>query len=83
MAIDDQMKDEKLQYDINWEAAEISAISAGTINKYKHFTSEETLPSEQSRIIEQAKLASFWKTKSIEDKGNKKVRAIHNQKIYL
>ena len=29
-----QMKDQKLQYDINKEAAKISALSSGKINKY-------------------------------------------------
>ena len=45
MAIDDQVKDEKLQYDINREAAKISALSSGKINKYEYLTGEETLPS--------------------------------------
>ena len=31
MTIDDQIKDEKLQYDINREAAEISALSSGKL----------------------------------------------------
>ena len=54
MTIDDKIKDEKLQYDINREAAKISALSSGKINKYEHLTGEEILPSDQSRIIEQA-----------------------------
>ena len=32
MTIEDQIKDEKLQYDINREAAKISALSSGNIN---------------------------------------------------
>ena len=55
MAIDDQIKDEKLQYDINREASKISAISSGKIDKYEHLTGEEILPSNQKEIIEQAK----------------------------
>ena len=35
MAIEDQIKDEKLQYDINREAAKISALLSGKINKYE------------------------------------------------
>ena len=35
MSIDDQIKDEKLQYDINREAVKISALSSGKINKYE------------------------------------------------
>ena len=55
MTIEDQIKDEKLQYDINREAAKISALSSGKIDKYQYLTSEEILPSNQQQIIEQAK----------------------------
>ena len=33
MTLEDQIRDEKLQYDINREAAKISALSSGTIGK--------------------------------------------------
>ena len=55
MKIDDTSKDEKLQYDISREATKISALSSGKIDKYEYLTGEEILPSEQNRIIEQAK----------------------------
>ena len=55
MTIEDQIKDEKLQYDINREAANISALSSGKIDKYEYLTREEILPSNQQRMIEQAK----------------------------
>ena len=55
MTIEDQIKDEKLQYDINREAAKISALSSGKIDKYEYLTGEEILPSNQRQIIEQAK----------------------------
>ena len=55
MTIEDQMKDEKLQYDINREVAKISALSSGKIDKYEYLTGEEILPSNQQRIIQQAK----------------------------
>ena len=45
MAIDDQIRDEKLQYDINREAAKISAWSSDKIKKYEYLTCEEILPS--------------------------------------
>ena len=45
MSIEDQIKDEKLQYDIDREAAKISALSSGKIDKYKYLTGEEILPS--------------------------------------
>ena len=54
MIIDDQIRDEKLQYDINREVAKISALSLGKIDKYEYLTGEETLPSNQQQIIEQA-----------------------------
>ena len=56
MTIDDKIKDEKLQYDIKREAAKISALSSGKIDKYEYLTGEEILPSDQSKIIEQAKI---------------------------
>ena len=40
MTIDDEIKHEKLQYDINVEAAKISALSSGKINKYEYLTGE-------------------------------------------
>ena len=56
MTIDDKIKDEKLQYDIDSEAAKISALSSGTIDKYEYLTGEEILPSNQRQILEQANL---------------------------
>ena len=55
MTIEDQIKDEKLQYEINREAAKISALSSGKIDKYEYLTGEEILPSNQRQVIEQAK----------------------------
>ena len=47
MTINDQIKDEKLQYDINREAAKISALSSGKINKYEYLIGEKIFPSNQ------------------------------------
>ena len=55
MTTNDQIRDEKLQYDINGEAAKISALSSGKIDKYEYLTGEEILPSNQQKIVEQAK----------------------------
>ena len=78
MTIEDQIKDEKLQYDINREAAKISALSSGKFDKYKYLTGEEILPSNQQQIIQQAKFTysslgkAFEKqAKTIEDQGKK------------
>ena len=38
MAINDQIKNEKLQYDINREVAKLSALSSGKIHKYEYLT---------------------------------------------
>ena len=46
-AIDDKIRDEKLQYDINKEVAKISALSSDIIDKYEYLTSEEILPFNQ------------------------------------
>ena len=47
MTIDDQISDEKLQYDINREAAKISVLSSAEIDKYEYLAGEEILPSDQ------------------------------------
>ena len=87
MTIEDQIRDEKLQYDINKEAAKISALLSGKIDKYEYLTGEEILPSNQQQIIEQAKFTysplgkAFEKqTKTIEDQGKKQIDALANLK---
>ena len=47
MTINDQIRDEKLQYGINRETAKISALSSGKIHKYEYLTGEDILPSNQ------------------------------------
>ena len=51
-----QIRDEKLQYDINKEAAKISALSSGRTHNYKYLTGGDILPSNHQQIIEQAKI---------------------------
>ena len=81
MTVDDKIGDAKLRYHINKEAAKISALSSSKIDKYELLTVEKILPSDQSRIIEQAKFPypllqkAFGKqTKAIEDE--KKIETI-------
>ena len=88
MIIEDKIKDEKLQYDINKEAAKISASSSGKIDKYEYLSGEEILPSNQQQIIQQAKFTysplgkAFGKQiKTIEDQGKKQVKAIQDKQI--
>ena len=45
MTIDENIRDEKLQYDINREAAKISALSSNKIHKYEYLTGEDIIPS--------------------------------------
>ena len=59
MAIDDKIRDEKLQYDINRETAKISVLSSGKIDKYVCLGNEEMLSSDHRRVIEQAKLQAY------------------------
>ena len=87
MTINDQIRDEKLQYDINREAAKISALSSRKIRKYEYLTGEDILPSNQQKIIEQAKFTysplakAFEKQiKTIKDHGEKQIKAIQDQK---
>ena len=83
MTINDQIRDEKIKYDINREAAKISAWSSGKIRKYEYLTGEDILPSNQQQIIEQAKFPysplgkAFEKQiKSNEDQGQKQIDAL-------
>ena len=66
MKSDDKIRDEKLQYDVNREAAKISALSSEKIDKYEFFTGEEILPPDQGRVIEQAKLIYYPLGKAFE-----------------
>ena len=83
MTINDQIRGEKLQYDINREKAKKSALSSGKIHKYEYLTGEDILPSNQQQILEQARFTysplgkAFEKQiKIIEDQGKKQVDAL-------
>ena len=85
MTTEDQIRDEKLQYDINREAEKISALSSGKIDKYVYLTGEEILPSNQQQMIELAKAKFFYsplrkafekQTKTIKDLGEKQADAL-------
>ena len=83
MTIDDQMRDQKLQYNINREAAKISTLSSNKFNKYEYLAGEEILPSNQDQMIGQAKFSysslgkAFEKQiKIIKDQGEKQIGAL-------
>ena len=90
MTIEDKIRDEKLQYDINREAAKVSALLSGKIDMYEYLTGEEVLPSNQQQIIEQAKFTysplgkAFQKQiKTIKDQGEKQIKVIQDNKEQL
>ena len=84
MTIDDKIRDEKLQDDINRKAAKILALSSNRIGKYEYLTREEILPSNQKQIIEQAKFTYSHLGKAFEkqiktiDQGKKQVADLQN-----
>ena len=81
MTIDDKIRDEKLQYDINREAAKISALSSGKIDKYEFLTGEEISPSNQRQIIKPGKFAYPPLGKALEKQTKKQVKSIdHSDK---
>ena len=90
MTIDDNVRDEKLQYRINRKAAKISALLLRKIDKYEYLTSEKIILSDKRRAIEQTKLTysslskAFEKqTKAIEDQTEKQIKALeeHGKKL--
>ena len=50
MTVDDKIRDEEIQHDINREAAKISALSSGKIDKYEYLTGEKLLTSEFTKF---------------------------------
>ena len=79
-----------MKNDIKREAAKTSALSSGKIDKYEYLTGDEILPSDQSRIIEQAKFTysplsrTFKKqVKKIEEQGKKQIEILQiKTKVY-
>ena len=76
MTINDQIRDEKLKYDINRKAAKTSALSSAKIDKYEYLTGQDILPSNQQQVIGTAKFTYFSlgkmfkkQIKTIEDQG--------------
>ena len=87
MTMNDQIKDEKLQYNINREAAKISVLSSGKLHKYEYIPGEDILLSNQQQIIGQTKFTysplgkAFDKQiKTIEDQGKNQVDALNTLK---
>ena len=79
MTINDRIRDEKLEYDINRKEAKISALSSGKTHKYEYLTGEDILPSSQQQIIVKLDLLILlWekllknKQKQLKIKGKKR-----------
>ena len=87
MTINDQIRDENLQYNINRNAAEISPLSSSKIDKYEYLTGKEILPSNQQQIVEKAKFTysplgkAFEKLiKTTEDQRKRQVEGLKDLK---
>ena len=83
MTIDDKIRDEKLEYDINRETVKISDLSSGKIDKYEFLTGEEILNPGEKREIEQTNFTysplgktSKKQVKITEDQEEKQINAI-------
>ena len=75
MTVNDQIRDEKLQYNVNTEAAKISALPWGKFHKYEYLTGKDILPLNQQQIMKQAKLTYCPLGKAFE----KQIKTIENQ----
>ena len=82
MTINDQIRDEKLQHDINREAAKISALSSGKIQVWVfHWWRYITIQSTTKNWTNKIYLFSFWKKKkTIEEQDQKQIDALENLK---
>ena len=68
MTIDYKIRNEKLQDDTKNEAAKITELSSGKIDKFEYLTGEGILPSDQKSLMQQAKFtySRLGKAKTIE-----------------
>ena len=78
MTVHDKIRDEKLQYNINKEAAEVPALSSGKIDKYKYFTGEKMLPLDQSRVTAPTKFTYYHLGKVLESGARKEIKSIED-----
>ena len=86
MTIDNKIRDEKIQHDIDRESAKISALSSGKLHKYEYLTGEDILPSNQQQIIDKGRFTYFPSGKAFEkqietikDQAEKQIKAIQDQ----
>ena len=82
MANGNEIRNDKVRNDISKEAAGISALLWGKIDKHEYIKGEEILPFDQSRIIEQGKFtysplrkAFGRQIQTIESQDEKQIKA--------
>ena len=78
MTIEEKIRDEKLKYDIDIEAAKISALSSEKVDKYEYLTGQEILPSKRRHTIEQAKFTYSPLGKALEKQTEKQFDALNS-----
>ena len=79
MTINDQVREEKLQYDINRKATKISALSSENFRKYQYLTGEDILPSNHQQIIKQVKFTYSPLGKAFEKKKKQSKIKVKNR----
>ena len=84
MTIDDKIRDEKLPYDINREAAKESALSSGTIVKYEYLTGKENLLLIKKALFTDSPLGKAFEKqiKIIKDQGEKKYKGTYLKNMW-
>ena len=84
MTIDDKVRDEKLPYDINREAAKESALSSGTIVKYEYLTGKEKLLLIKKALFTDSPLGKAFEKqiKIIKDQGEKKYKGTYLKNMW-
>ena len=70
MTIDDKIKDENLQYDVNKEAAKMSPLLSGKVNKYEFLTGEEILQFIKVEQQKELSLQNLLSRKHLKKKEN-------------
>ena len=85
MTNEETIRDEKLQYDINREAAKTSTLTSDKIKEYEYLTGEKILSFNQSQMIEQAKYKYHFLGKTFEKqrKSLKLSNKIDALKVYF
>ena len=79
MTVDDKIRDEKLQYDINREGAKTPELSYGKSDKNEYLTGKEIITPDQRRVIKQAGFSYSSLGKAFEkkkDQGKKQIKAL-------